>query len=60
MNSNASVSDNDDRSSIPVDADVYRQLIQQFYESSIQQYGADSEQSRMFKVHLTAHAGDAA
>ena len=40
----------------PVDADVYRQLIQQFYESSIQRYGADSEQSQMLKVHLVAHA----
>jgi len=60
MSLNASASDNDDGSSIPVDADVYRQLIQQFYESSIQRYGADSEQTRMLKVHLTAHAGDAA
>jgi hypothetical protein len=47
---------NDDRSSISVDADAYRQLIQQFYESSIQRYGADSEQTRMLKSHLTAHA----
>ena len=56
MSFNASVSNNDDLSSIPIDTDVYRQLIQQFYESSIQQYGADSEQSRMLKLHLTAHS----
>jgi hypothetical protein len=50
------VSNNDDLSSISVDTDVYRQLIQQFYESSIQRYGADSEQSRMLQLHLTAHS----
>jgi hypothetical protein len=60
MNLNTSVSDNDDLSTIPaVDQDAYRQLIQQFYENSIQRYGAESEQSRMLKMHLTAHgAGD--
>jgi hypothetical protein len=59
MSINTSVSNNDDLSSVPIDTDVYRQLIQQFYESSIQRYGADSEQSRMLKLHLTAHsAGD--
>ena len=51
-----SASSNDDLSSAPVDTRVYRQLIQQFYESSIQQYGADSEQSRLLKLHLTAHS----
>jgi hypothetical protein len=50
------VSNDDDLSSSPIDADVYRQLIQQFYESSIQRYGADSEQTQMLKLHLTAHA----
>ena len=54
------VPNDDDLSSSPIDADVYRQLIQQFYESSIQRYGADSEQTRMFKLHLAAHAADAA
>ena len=59
MSFDTTVSNNDDLSSTPVDTSVYRQLIQQFYESSIQRYGADSEQSRMLKLHLTAHsAGD--
>ncbi len=56
MSSDISASNNDDLSSISVDADVYRELIQQFYESSIQRYGADSEQTRMLKLHLTAHS----
>ena len=47
---------NDDASSISVDMDVYRELVQQFYESSVERYGAESEQSRMLKVHLTAHS----
>jgi hypothetical protein len=51
-----SASNNDDLSSNPIDTEVYRQLIQQFYESSIQRYGADSEQTRMLKLHLTAHS----
>ncbi len=51
-----SASNNNDLSSIPADTDVYRQLIQQFYESSIQRYGSDSEQTRMLKLHLAAHA----
>jgi hypothetical protein len=59
MSFDTSVSDNDDLSSTAVDTNVYRQLIQQFYESSIQRYGADSEQSRMLNLHLAAHsAGD--
>jgi hypothetical protein len=56
MTLDSSASNNDDLSSISVDTDVYRQLIQQFYESSIQRYGADSEQSRMLKMHLAAHS----
>jgi len=60
MASNTSVSENDDLSSIAVDTDVYRQLIQQFCESSIQRYGVDSDQTRMLKQHLAAHAGNAA
>ena len=59
MASNFSGSENKDVSSIPVDKDVYRQLIQQFYESSIQRYGAESEQSRMLKLHLAAHSAGA-
>ena len=57
MTLGTNVSNHDDGYS--VDADVYRQLIQQFYESSIQRYGIDSDQSRMLELHLTAHtAGD--
>jgi hypothetical protein len=56
MTLNASVSDIEDVSLIPVEREAYRQLMQQFYESSIQRYGVDSEQSEMFKLHLTAHS----
>lgn len=56
MTFNTSVSSDDDLSSIPIDTDVYRQLIQQFYESSIQRYGVNSEQTEMLKLHLVAHA----
>ena len=59
MTLDTSVSNNEELSSIPVDTNVYRQMIQQFYESSIQRYGADSEQSRMLKLHLTAHSAGA-
>jgi len=54
------VSNNDEFSTITVDTAAYRQLIQQFYESSIQRYGADSEQTQMLKLHLAAHTGEAA
>jgi len=60
MTLSRSGSDNDDLSSISVEKDVYRQLIQQFYESSIQHYGVNSEQTEMFQRHLTEHAGEAA
>jgi len=56
MTLDTSAFNNDDLSSNPIDTDAYRQLIQQFYESSIQRYGADSEQTRMLKLHLTAHS----
>jgi hypothetical protein len=59
MTSNFSVPENEDMSSVPLDTNVYRQLIQQFYESSIERYGAESEQSRMLKMHLTAHSAGA-
>jgi hypothetical protein len=58
MAMDTSVSDNDDLSSTSVDIDVYRELIQQFYESSIQRFGADSEQSRILKLHVTAHSAE--
>jgi hypothetical protein len=51
-----SVPDHNDSSSILVEKDAYRQLIQQFYESSIQRYGVDSEQTEMLRLHLTAHS----
>ena len=35
MTLNSSISENDDRSPAPLDTHAYRQLIQQFYESSI-------------------------
>ena len=52
----AAASSNDDLSSVPVDADVYRQLLQQFYEKSIERYGVESDQTRMLKMHLNAHS----
>jgi len=58
MTLNTRISKKNDLASVPLDRDAYRQLIQQFYESSIQQYGADSEQTRMFKLHLTAHSAE--
>jgi hypothetical protein len=58
MTLNTRISENDDLASVPLDRDAYRQLIQQFYESSIQQYGAESEQTQMFKLHLTAHSAE--
>ena len=60
MTLNSDFCDTDDVLSIDVDRDIYRQLIQQFHESSIQRYGADSEQSQMFELHLAAHMADAA
>lgn len=56
MTLDTTVSNHDDASPAPVDADLYRQLIQQLYENSLQRYGIDSEQSRMLKMHLIAHA----
>lgn len=56
MTLDPSASIHDETSSIPVDADVYRQLIQQFYESSIERYGVESDQTQMLKLHLSAHS----
>ncbi|HSR06801.1 MAG TPA: hypothetical protein VLM42_06600 [Bryobacteraceae bacterium] len=36
--------------------DLHRQLIQQFYENSIERYGPDSEQTEMFAQYLSAYA----
>ena len=40
----------------PEEQDLHRQLIQQFYENSIQRYGLASEQTQMFAQHLSAYA----
>lgn len=40
----------------PEEQDLHRQLIQQFYENSIERYGPDSEQTQMFAQHLSAYA----
>jgi hypothetical protein len=37
--------------------DLHRQLIEQFYNNSIERYGIDSEQSRNFAQHLSAYTG---
>ena len=58
MASNSNFSNSDELSSITEDKDVYRQLIQQFHDCSIERYGADSEQTRMLKLHLAEHAAD--
>ena len=41
----------------PEEQDLHRQLIQQFYENSIERYGPESEQTQMFAEHLSAYAG---
>lgn len=56
MNLNANELGSEDPDSITVDTNVYRQLIQQLHESSIQRYGVDAEQTRMLEMHLTAHS----
>ena len=39
----------------PEEQDLHRQLIQQFYENSIERYGPHSEQTQMFAQHLSAY-----
>ena len=39
----------------PEEQDLHRQLIQQFYDNSIERYGPDSEQTHMFAQHLSAY-----
>ena len=36
----------------PNEGELHRQLIDQFYERSVGQYGIDSEQARMFSLVL--------
>jgi hypothetical protein len=43
-------------SPVPEEQDLHRQLIQQFYENSVERYGPDSEQTQMFAQHLSAYA----
>jgi hypothetical protein len=42
--------------SSPTEQDLHRQLIQQFYENSLERYGVDSEQTRIFAQHLSAYS----
>jgi hypothetical protein len=44
-------------SSVLEEQDLHRQPIQQFYENSLERYGMDSEQTRMFAQHLSAYQG---
>ena len=60
MTASTMASESHDPSSTTIDTVVYRQLIQQFCESSIERYGIDSDQTRMLKLHLAAHAAHAA
>jgi len=41
----------------PAEQDLHRQLIEQFYKTSVERYGADSEQARIFAQHLSAYTG---
>ena len=43
--------------SSPGEQDLHRQLIEQFYNNSIERYGIDSEQTRIFAQHLSAYSG---
>ena len=43
-------------SSSPIEQDLHRQLIEQFYNNSIERYGLDSEQTRLFAQHLSAYS----
>ncbi len=40
----------------PRQQDLHRQLIEQFYNNSIERYGLDSEQTRMFAQHLSSYS----
>ena len=47
----------DTTASSPREQDLHRQLIEQFYNNSVERYGLDSEQTRMFAQHLSAYSG---
>jgi hypothetical protein len=51
-----SISDAVPTSPAPEEQDLHRQLIQQFYENSLERYGPDSEQTQIFAEHLSAYA----
>lgn len=42
-------------SSSPSEQELHRQLFEQFYNNSIERYGIDSEQTRIFAQHLSAY-----
>jgi hypothetical protein len=46
---------NNSKSSSPTEQDLQRQLIEQFHKTSIELYGAESEQTRLFAQHLSAY-----
>jgi len=50
-----SILDSTAPSPAPEEHDLHRQLIQQFYENSIERYGPESEQTQMFAEHLSAY-----
>ncbi|HVO98364.1 MAG TPA: hypothetical protein VMT15_09875 [Bryobacteraceae bacterium] len=52
MNRNAS--GEDELSSNPNEVELYRQLIEQFYESSVDRHGINSAQARMLSRILSA------
>ncbi len=52
---NTPISGTNASSPAPEEQDLHRQLIQQFYENSIERYGADSEQTQIFAEHLSAY-----
>jgi hypothetical protein len=51
------ISDATASSPSPKEQDLHRQLIEQFYKTSIENYGIDSEQTRIFAQHLATYAG---
>jgi hypothetical protein len=54
---NTFLSDTTTFSPTPAEQDLHRQLIEQFYKTSIERYGIDSEQTRIFAEHLSAYTG---
>jgi hypothetical protein len=40
----------------PSEHEVHRQLIEQFYTTSLERYGLDSQETQMFAQHLSAYA----